>query len=381
MLGYIIIPFIHNHIDASIAKIIWYPSNLFVLVVIFSDFKREISKDNPMINVVSNIGVFWILPFLPSVFVFHYYNIDFIWKWVIFAYAFIVTPCSFFTLLSSQLKQDAYSKEEKAKMSLNMFKYIALFLLIDLLYMAIFNDFIIFIFIFGILVVILSSFNLVDAFLHGFSNLSFFMVLEFLLGMGLSGYLIYIIPSEKLQSIVLTIFAALVGGAFTLLSVAWTIKKTDADRQNDLSRIELERKEEERKKFVPWVNYYIVDEKFYNNNISVVNTRFGYNFKYRFNDFLLSNTDFSNFILKAVIIDENICAIEPSWYIKKEATIRISFVDYVFTNKKIEDICILVEDLLGNEYKVHIDFKSKELEEFIEINGVGCSKAEYQVKE
>lgn len=96
---------------------------------------------------------------------------------------------------------------------------------------------------------------------------------------------------------------------------------------------------------------------------------------------MLSNTDFSNFILKAVIIDENVCAIEPSWYIKKEATIRISFVDYVFTNKKIEDICILVEDLLGNEYKVHIDFKSKELEEFIEINGVGCSKAEYQVKE
>ena len=40
----------------------------------------------------------------------------------------------------------------------------------------------------------------------------------------------------------------------------------------------------------------------------------------------------------------------------------------------IEDLQ-MAEDLLGNEYKVHIYFKSIDLGEFIEINGAGCSKA------
>ena len=282
-------------------------------------------------------------------------------------------------MLNFELKQDDLDKEEKEKMSLNIIKYIGLFWLVDLLYMSIFNDWLVLIFVFGILILVLITFNLADAFLNGFSNLRFFMALELLLGMGLSGYLIYIIPSEELQNIILTIFAALVGGVFTLLGVAWTIRKADADRRNDLLRIESERREEERKKFVPWVNYCVVDKEFFNNNISVVNTNFGNKFTYKVNDLLLCNTDFANFILKSIFINENACVIEPSWYIKKEASIKICFNNYIFTNKRIEDISLLLEDLLGNEYKVHIHFKLKNLEEFIEIDGVGCSKAEYQI--
>lgn len=366
VLGYIIVPFIHNHIDASIAKIIWYPSNLFVLVVVFSDFKREISKDNPMINVVSNIGVFWILPFLPSVFVFHYYNIDFIWKWVIFAYAFIVIPCSFLVLLSYQLKQDEYGKEEKAKMSLNMVKYIALFLLIDFLYMAIFNDFLIFIFIFGTLAIILSSFNLVDAFLHGFSNLRFFMVVEFLLGMGLAGYLIYIIPSEKLQNIVLTIFAALVGGAFTLLSVAWTIKKTDADRQKDLSRIELERKEEERKKLVPYmriafekempplvVNAKITEILDLDNKEERKKLKQNIYYSISIEDFKIKNISNTNIILDGVMINGMVYKFKQTEILEPNTLCLVQTTNNyrVAMASSWPSVSLVISDILGNKYE------------------------------
>ena len=136
----------------------------------------------------------------------------------------------------------------------------------------------------------------------------------------------------------------------------------------------------ERRKFVPWVNYCTVHKEFYNNNITVINTNFGSKLKYKINDFLLSNTDFSDFVLKAVVIDENICKIEPNWYIKKNATIRIYFENYVFTNKEIENIYILSEDLLGNDYQIKLDFESKDVEKYIKIQGVGCFKAEYQSK-
>ncbi len=380
VLGYVVVPFIHNYLDSWIAKLIWFPSNLFLLVFIFLSIKNTKVFEDPLKERISNVGIFLVIPILPSVFVFNYYNIENIWKWVIFAYAFILIPYLFWSLFSYHLKQKEYSQNEKEKIIINMAKYIALFWLVDLLYMAIFNGWLIATFIFGILILILIVFNLSDAFLHGFSNLRFFMALELVIGSALSGYLIYIIPNEKIQNIVLTIFAALVGGIFTLLGVAWTIKKADNDRHNDLLRIENERREEERKKYVPWINYYVADNNIFDTNIYVENTNFGSEFKYSFNDFLLHNSDFSNFLLKALIIDDNVCTINPSWYIKKEATIRIRFENYVITNKRIENVSALLEDLLGNEYKVHIYFKSIDLGEFIEINGAGCSKAEYQEK-
>ena len=191
VLGYIIIPFVHNHINENIAKAIWYPSNLFILGVIFSNFNIEVSKDNPMINAISNVGVFIALPVLPSIFVFNYYDIDRIWMWTIFAYAFVLIPCSFLYLLSFELKLEEHTQKEKEEMSRNIIKYIILYWLVDLLYMAIFNSWSILIFIFGILLLILIAFNLADAFLNGFKNLRFFMAVELILGMSFSGYLIY----------------------------------------------------------------------------------------------------------------------------------------------------------------------------------------------
>lgn len=59
------------------------------------------------------------------------------------------------------------------------------------------------------------------------------MLQDFLVGIGLTVYLIYLIPEKELQTIILTIVAALYGGLITLVGVAWTIKKSDKDRKED----------------------------------------------------------------------------------------------------------------------------------------------------
>ena len=47
---------------------------------------------------------------------------------------------------------------------------------------------------------------------------------DFIVGVGLSIYLIYIIPNTKVKEIVIPIIAAIYGGLITLVGVAWTIQ-------------------------------------------------------------------------------------------------------------------------------------------------------------
>lgn len=94
----------------------------------------------------------------------------------------------------------------------------------------------------GTLAVTIVFYNLVLAFFNIVESLRIWLVLELLFGMGIAIYLIYIIPNDTLQSIIVAIVAAVFGGLFTLIGVAWTFKKGDIDR-----------KEDERKKNIPYM--------------------------------------------------------------------------------------------------------------------------------
>ena len=84
----------------------------------------------------------------------------------------------------------------------------------------------------------------------------------------------YLVTDPSLQQILTTIFASVLGGAITLAGVAWTIKDANIKRQQDLERIEKDRKEDERKKYVPFINLY-TNEVFIPDHIVHV---FGLNF-------------------------------------------------------------------------------------------------------
>ena len=59
------------------------------------------------------------------------------------------------------------------------------------------------------------------------------MLQDFIVGVGLSIYLIYIIPNTALREIVSVIIAAVYGGLLTLVGVAWTIKHSMIQKHED----------------------------------------------------------------------------------------------------------------------------------------------------
>ena len=140
-------------------------------------------------------------------------------------------------------------KDEKQKESANRrtIGYILLFWLYDLLYMAIFNQWTTLTYIFGVLAVCIIFSNVAKAFLSEKPCLRGMIPFDLILGVGLSVYLIFLIPNESLQTIVTTIIAALYGGFLTLIGVAWTIKRQDR-----------EKKEEERKRAKPIFTFNMV---------------------------------------------------------------------------------------------------------------------------
>jgi len=230
---FLVAPFLHNCIDHTLAQWIWYPA---VAILVLGSIVGNARNKRPMfktqlLEFLGKWGEFSAYPIIISIFVFNYYEIDYAWMWVIFGMVALCIPTFFLSLLMFHIKNDHPSEEAKQKSSLNIMKSILLYWLIDLLYMSIFNDWLIPTFIFGILSIVIIFFNLTNAFLNGAKSLRFFIVLEMILALIMSGYLIFIIPNDSLQEIVLTITAALYGGVLTLVGVAWTIKKGDSERQ------------------------------------------------------------------------------------------------------------------------------------------------------
>ena len=74
------------------------------------------------------------------------------------------------------------------------------------------------------------------------------MWLFFFIGIIISFILRYAINDCELRATLTTVMSGVLGGAITLAGVAWTIKDSNTKRQEDLERIEKERKEDERKK-------------------------------------------------------------------------------------------------------------------------------------
>lgn len=244
ILAFFIIPFMNSWLDNFTAQCVWYPALAIMVILSISESVRKNGADSEE-TVVDHVGK-WsfgaILFTFLSVFVFRYYNITYNWLWVIFGVVAIYTVLFFLSLLSYNLKHRELTKEERQKNSIHVVKYILLYWLFDLTYMGIFNDWFWTTFICGTLAVTFVFYNLALAFFNVVESLKGLLLLELLFSMGTAVYLIYMIPNDTLQSIIVTIVASIFGGLFTLLGVAWTIKKGEADR-----------KEDERKKNIPYM--------------------------------------------------------------------------------------------------------------------------------
>ncbi len=197
-------------------------------------------------------------------------------------------------------------------------------------------------------------------------------------------YLIYLIPNdENLQDIVLAIIAAVVGGALALAGVAWTIKDGNKQRQEELQRVENERKEEERKKYRPFVNVYagynlqglpstepirVTDWLKNTDKISNVWSE-KLNIANNIRDCCFANTDFSNFYVWGIKIDDAMTSFKSYRYIRKNLYFQLIFTDSIYTEKPIERLSLILEDMLGGLYELKLDFSVNSMYKQIVISG------------
>ncbi len=369
VISFLAVPFLSNVIKLSIAQIIWYPSLIVYLVLSIIGLKdnSDSTPQGGIVNFVGGWGIFVVTTTITAVFTIKYYNFDNAIRWIIFALILIITPIFFFSLLNFDLKNNKRTKKEINKGTKNILKYIFLYMLLDVLYMAVFNHFVVLTIITGILAVSVMFYNISKAFLYSSTQFPFLIVIDFILTLCLSIYLIFIIPNESLRNIVLTIVAAVMGGGFTLLGVAWTFKKSAEDRKADLERLENERKDDERKQYRPFVNYNNIqyEESLYAIPVYDFLQESDYVSKKETLDLQtpniisnchFSNTEFSSFYIWGLKLDNELIEFRTMSYVKKDEMFGLNFTDNpIYTSKPIETISLIFEDLLENQYELPLE--------------------------
>lgn len=244
--AFIAVPFLHNQINDIVAKCIWYPSCLlFVAFAIATVFKKPKTPSKyPLFDFLGDLGLIPMMIIFSSAFVINYYDTAYTWWWAIFVLVALFLPFFVFGMRSFLKKEKEYTKEQ-VKASLKIcWKYVGFYWLIDLFYMAIFNYWIadeqsqtIWLtlqFVFGGLAMVYIFYNLTRAFLSNAQKHWWGLLQDFLWGIAITVYLIFLIPDSALQTIVMTIIAAIYGGLLTLVGVAWTIKDANDEKKKDL---------------------------------------------------------------------------------------------------------------------------------------------------
>lgn len=262
--------------------------------------------------------------------------------WISFTLIAILIPIGIASFKIWGEKHFNCTNEQKKNASINLFKYWMFYWLCDLFYMACFLDNLICKFVFGCLIMVIVLMNVCFSFVSSNCKTTFQkigLLQDFLVGIGLTVYLIYLIPEKELQTIILTIVAALYGGLITLVGVAWTIKKSEKDRKNDeilkakpvFSLNQLYRRENEAPLFCRFLGKHDL------NDLPV-------NLFFR-----IENSNQSLFTLQRLFHDgywEKLCGdvvILPS---------KTIFIDVQI--KELSNIVLSIDDILGNEYLYRI---------------------------
>ena len=253
-------------------------------------------------------------------------------------------------------------------------RYLIFSLFIDLFYISIPYQNIACQFIFGGLTLLTIFVNLSVNFVQSNKNKlikRFELVLDFVLGIGLSIYLIYIIPNEALQNIIIPIVSAVYGGLLTLVGVAWTIRKSDNDR-----------KQEEEQKAKPIV--FICDTRTLVDELKNPIQRFllskkctgtlkeakDKNDAYIIHQILIHNSDYSYVSVRGFRINNDYHIYDIGQVLPKNTIIDLrSYFKFEYA-EEIKYVALILEDMLDNLYEMELNFEihKNKTEQVIQIN-------------
>ena len=226
MILFFIIPFLFDVLPLKIAYIIWIPSLIvFIIDSVFLYIKgknkpEEFKPHDIFMRGMSAVALYFFI----SAFITNYYDVNYSWWWISAITTAIAVPITLCNLWKYAEIKNAYTIEQKKTTRINLIKYILFYWLADAFYISIFSHSLLWQFITGGLCMVIIFTNLSNLVISRKVVSKVAMLHDFVAGIAITIYLIYIIPNPSLQNIVLIIASALFGGLITLVGVAWTIK-------------------------------------------------------------------------------------------------------------------------------------------------------------
>lgn len=377
-----IITFAFWKIDIVTRQVLWY---LSCAIWISSCFNKKHMNDRLTIidkynNLLNATFVIVILIVFGGVFLIKTYDTSFNWYWYAFVIVAVFTLCGTGCCAIIGWERSDKSANIKKRIITLSAKMLSYLWLADLFYMSFIVGSLLLRFIFGIIVLAIILSSLAVAFLSNTQSSKWLLLIDFLYGIGLTIYLIYIIPEKytNLQTIVFTIVAAVYGGLLTLVGVAWTIRKgnkdrnedlerRDKERREDLERIDKERAEDERKKYKP---FFITSVKKREGNYSTIDYQFIENESFSFSinekcttqhlirQWVIINTNLNMFAVYGFKFNNSIVKIHPFMFVDLNEIINVKIPPFFFI-EEINRISILVIDMLDNVYEVILGFDSE----------------------
>lgn len=301
------------------------------------------------------------------------------WQWLIFGLIFLAIPFGLFGIKEYTAKKVNPTEEQK-KIANQRFTLLCLFYwLCDFFYMTFIVKNLIWRFILGGLIMVIIFYNLSKVFVNGNDKFKFGLIQDFIVGLALTMYLIYIIPNQELQNIIISIVSAVYGGLLTLIGVAWTIRKSDKDR-----------KIEEEQKAKPIV--FICDARTLVDEIKNPIQRFllskkcigtlkeakDKNNACILHQILIHNSDYSHVSVRGFRINDDYHIYDIGQVLPKNTIIDLrSYFKFEYT-REIKYVALILEDMLNNLYEMELNFEiyKHSTEHVIQINsGIEIKKS------
>ena len=225
--------------------------------------------------------------------------------WIVFGLIILAIAPGWIGLYKYVTKNRKLTGEEKTVFGKNIIIGSLFIILVDCFYMTCFNRWDTACYVLGGLLTLVVFYNLWNAFVS-FKKRSFLekwsSLLDFLVGIGVSVYLIYIVPDSTLQTILTAIVAAIFGGMLTLAGVVLTIRWTKRQGEDD------------RKKAIRPFFYFTANAKGHSGN-GTLKTKFfnGFSTEFGINLGFYENSDKIEFVLEKIVYlgKEYQCIAEP----------------------------------------------------------------------
>lgn len=279
------------------------------------------------------------------------------WQWLIFALILVLIPLGIVSIKNFALKKITPTKEQGTKANQRFFVLGLFYWLCDFFYMTFIVNNLTWRFILGGLIMVIVFYNLSKAFIGGRKVFNLGLIQDFIIGIALTVYLIYIIPNKELQNIIIPIIAAVYGGLLTLVGVAWTIKKSDNDRKQA---------EEQRVKplvFICNPQMTSINQKelmkgilLSKNNIGSLKNAEANKEAFILPQIFISNSDYSHVVIRGFRINDEYHLYDHGQVLPKNKTFYLQN-DFRFEySNEIEYVAMLLQDMLDNIYELELNF-------------------------